>query len=70
MLFVLSFLLAPILLLTGCIGETSDNEEAANGVTRLPPGPECPDGEFMAGAYPHLICMDEERFNSLYGEAE
>jgi hypothetical protein len=35
---------------------------------KLPPGPECPPGEFIAGWQPHPFCVTNEEFDEYYGD--
>jgi hypothetical protein len=35
---------------------------------KLPPGPECPPGEFVAGWQPDPFCMTDEQFDDLFGD--
>lgn len=54
---------ASVLVLSCC---TSQREEDYSSFIRLPPGPECPDGEFLAGIQPHAFCMTEEMYDELF----
>ncbi len=57
------FAFAGLLFLACC---ASQREEDYPSFIRMPPGPECPDGEFMAGVQPHAFCMNEEMFERLF----
>jgi hypothetical protein len=63
-MFLLSVATACTQTTEGGEGRLRDNP----AFVKLPPGPECPPGEFMAGFQPHPFCMTEEQFDRRYGD--